>query len=1810
MRRGLVTRSSARSPGKKTRQRRGKEGAELWPKFDGDVLAFTDFTKNLAGFVNQQKGKVSNEAIICNIGKWCLSRKLADILGSEWSDGTLGLPDTPEELLHQVYEICRRPELAKPHLIRRIESWADIKPVEEYEEMEVIEKVLNLYTWTEVHQVTDAFLSYDVLQELAEYISEDTLMEMHKVIGDEVTDEQLPERVIKYFKVRKKMLSSCPKGMRLESPIEKVNRVQKARELEAAGRAVSLQIQVDRGAKRAVEAKPEADQPPLKKVNTCHMSCSGELPHKLSDCPRFKAEAVCKRKRLVKKFALCFKCLEAGHEAKDCLHKIAGELNPLLQVRQSDPKASRKVNAGTASSAALASNAAVLVPAQEVKLPDGGTCIVMYDTGSQITLISESCAKQIKARHVGESSLQIIGIGNGKSVPYRIFEISLAGKDGKNLTFRAHSVTELPVQTAPYDLDVIQKVFPKVSTNSISCPVGTISILLGADNAQLMPREVDRQGKMILYNSLFAGDTELIVAGQSSPHSNFVLQARVSNFPQVDFLSAEALGTDLPRRCRACKSCRECQFRTSLLSSRENAEYETIVSNLKYDEKTKTWSTSYPFVIDPSVLRDNYGQALACMRSLEAKLLKQNKLAEYNEAFKEIVERGVFRELSSRDLAEWQGPVNYISTVTAYKSGPHQTTPLRICMNSSMRQPAPVSKSLNDLLMKGPPALADLFTVTLGMREYKFALTKDLSKFYNRVGTDLVAQHTRRVVWRDGDPTATPKIYCTTTVNFGDKPAGCIAIAAVKETADRFGGNSEAAYFLRNRTYVDDVTAGSDSKKELLRISAELEKIVAFGGFLFKETHMTGDPVKDEEPIKVLGLIWDTEKDLFKVDVKLNFSGKRAGARLDPDIDLEAELVDEDIPELITKRIIWRVCQGQYDPLGLLSPYTIQLKLVMRDLCSEDGKVVGWDDPAPKVTVEKFRKVLDGLGELKKVSFPRSIKPANDIKGLPVLLVFGDGSREAYSACAYARWPMSDGTFKCSLIACKSRVTPRQKITIPRIELMGSLLATRLAKKIQDTFRFQFADVCYFTDSSCVLGMLQQDSDSFLEFVGNRVSEIKKNTDISKWSWIPTHCNLSDMGTRSSVVPSDLAAGSDYQVGMPWMSQPVSDWPNRKTFSATPMEERRKDRVGVALLTVDFLNSFCSRFSKLESAVRAFAMVLTAAAKWKGYKRPREPLRKGKYKVLLLPAVLEMSERYLISMAQVSIDPKSLESLLPEVTLVKGLGEEQLAITLVGGRSKIRYRIGYDQDGIPVLPSSHPLSRLYILQAHEVDHGGVNSAVMRSRGKVWVMQGGKTAKSVVENCYKCKLLKKHTLDQKMAPLPADRFGPAPIFSAIAIDLFGPLEYRDMVNKRKTNKSWGVIFVCMATSAIHIELTESYSTDSFLQAFRRFICARGTPSRVISDRGSQLVLAAKEVAGWNFSDIQDWCASRKFIWDLVPTSGQHMNGQAERTIGLVKKVLLGTLENRPCTFSELNTFLQEAALIVNSRPCGIAGRTADVEAGGPVTPLHLMLGRSNVDPPQVSAEEPVPTSRRLQYVQEIRRQFWNKWRSQVYQGMDRSYKWRHDVRDFQKGDVVILKNETNTSATYKLGLVDSAIPSLVDNKVRRVIVKYKNKGEKGYRISERPAGKCVLVVPIENQQYIWMIDEFDHESTENVPNSVEPEPTEPQEPEPTEPLEHEPDRPAVAAESEPVEPHEIQETAAKEGGNTQQKTGMAPVPAEGVGAERRLPAELAEPPPARENAGSTSHSEGVPTPPSRQEPVNWAGRLRDRSSRKRPSRFDN
>lgn len=250
--------------------------------------------------------------------------------------------------------------------------------------------------------------------------------------------------------------------------------------------------------------------------------------------------------------------------------------------------------------------------------------------------------------------------------------------------------------------------------------------------------------------------------------------------------------------------------------------------------------------------------------------------------------------------------------------------------------------------------------------------------------------------------------------------------------------------------------------------------------------------------------------------------------------------------------------------------------------------------------------------------------------------------------------------------------------------------------------------------------------------------------------------------------------------------------------------------------------------------------------------------------------------------------------------------------------------------------------------------------------------------------------------------------------------------------------------------------------------RRFICIHGTPSHVVSDRGTQLVQAASEMTCWNFSTIREWCQGKKFTWEFVPKGASHMNGLAERLIGIVKKTLVNVLANKRCSFNELSTILYETALIVNSRPVGVKARSEEVEAGGPITPLHLLLGRATAEAPKIVSTR-VGLMERLEFVDEVKRSFWKKWIAIVYQGLDRTYKWRKGERDLRPGDVVLLKDETRAYESYRLAKVDMVHPSAADGRVRRVRVAYKNPGEKDYRYSERPVHKLVLIVPMEEQE---------------------------------------------------------------------------------------------------------------------------------------------
>jgi hypothetical protein len=137
--------------------------------------------------------------------------------------------------------------------------------------------------------------------------------------------------------------------------------------------------------------------------------------------------------------------------------------------------------------------------------------------------------------------------------------------------------------------------------------------------------------------------------------------------------------------------------------------------------------------------------------------------------------------------------------------------------------------------------------------------------------------------------------------------------------------------------------------------------------------------------------------------------------------------------------------------------------------------------------------------------------------------------------------------------------------------------------------------------------------------------------------------------------------------------------------------------------------------------------VLHSARKGRGYKRDHAV---GGIISPPNPDVMEASELFLIQKAQEDISTDHIQSLLPEIVTVQDKFGFERRIILLGGRVKAKYRIGYDKDGVPVLPSKCHLSDLYLQQAHKVDHGGVNSMVMRTRSRVWIIQGAKVAQRI------------------------------------------------------------------------------------------------------------------------------------------------------------------------------------------------------------------------------------------------------------------------------------------------------------------------------------------------------------------------------------------------------------------------------------------------------------------------------------------------
>lgn len=1251
-----------------------------------------------------------------------------------------------------------------------------------------------------------------------------------------------------------------------------------------------------------------------------------------------------------------------------------------------------------------------------------------------------------------------------------LYEVKLMTEDKWTVTIHALSLKKLTGSiNKPLDPVIIRELFPKVDTQLLIKKSGPIDMLIGNDLLGYHPqKEIAKAGEHL---RVCSGPFGLCVQGSHPALRNG--KDILSTFfisiitPQFDntcathprheefnttvhtyltktekaslgaFIQGEDLGIEVQPSCGSCQ-CGKCPILGHNYSFREEQELQLIRGNLKYDEENKRWTTSYPWIVNPSTLPDNYGAAFATLRNTERTLRKDPEWSViYGTQIQDMVERGVARKLSKDEMREWTGPKYYISHL-AVNNPKSTSTPVRIVFNSSQSFRG---TSLNACLAKGPDSyLNNLLGILLRWREESIALVADIKKMYNSIFISEIEQHTHRFLWRNMEERE-PDVYIIQRVNMGDKPAAAISSEAIYKTADLFKQDyPRVSELLKNSTYVDDIVESFPSYHSAIQTAEGTNTVLQKAGFKVKCWLLSGDSEKRSEladnnapsdetfSTQVLGVHWKPSRDVITFSTNLNFSPKKKGVYTKPNLT-EAQLIQE-IPEILTRRIVLEQTMKVYDPLGILCPFTIKAKQLLRETWTLK---LDWDDQLPGIMREHWSNFFRQMFYLSNHEYPRCLKPEGAV-GSPVLVIFSDGSAMAYGFSAYVRWQLATGEFTCSLILAKCRIAPLKQLTIPQMELNAAILSKRGKKVLEREMRYDFSKIYQLVDSETVLKMMNKTSTRFKLYEGVRIGELQTATggDMSCWYWVKGEKNTADWLTRGKS-PDLIGPSSEWWRGPDFLYLPEDQWELRITKESEELLPGEKKAVYTAAVSIHDPLVKYENFSSLKRLIRTVARVL-GILKSKSFRAISTPISPDHLQLAQLAIIHDVQQ----SMEEELIIKKGKFARLHPVKTEEG-------VWIVGSRlvrhnplTSIKSHVQW------ILPSTHPFTNLAFRQAH-VDslHRGRDATLARFRHLFWTAQGSKVAKRITSSCQLCKLREPKILGQQMGQLPIERLTIGPPFNSVMIDLFGPYIVRGEIHKRSSGKAYGVLFTDVCSRAVHIEAVYGYDTDSFLMALKRFTNIRGWPAKIFSDPGTQLIGAEKELHEmWKAMDkavLVSAGAEQGLKWIFGPGDAPWYQGAAESLIKTVKRCFTFAIGSKRLSTSEFQTACTDAANTLNERPLGrLPDSDYDINI---LTPNCQLIGRpysSNTG--NWSSDNSLKS--RLALVSEIASDFWEKWKELYAPILMYQQKWHQPQRNLEVGDVVVVVDTNQLRNQYKIARVHEVYPS-EDGKVRKVALSYKN-----------------------------------------------------------------------------------------------------------------------------------------------------------------------
>ncbi|XP_015189713.1 PREDICTED: uncharacterized protein LOC107073542 [Polistes dominula] len=348
---------------------------------------------------------------------------------------------------------------------------------------------------------------------------------------------------------------------------------------------------------------------------------------------------------------------------------------------------------------------------------------------------------------------------------------------------------------------------------------------------------------------------------------------------------------------------------------------------------------------------------------------------------------------------------------------------------------------------------------------------------------------------------------------------------------------------------------------------------------------------------------------------------------------------------------------------------------------------------------------------------------------------------------------------------------------------------------------------------------------------------IKAHPSRLKDYYVPSTSNSTYCASRG-ITTDQLEKHSLWWTGPPWLTQSVVSWPAQ--IDTTPDDSCAEEaRARVAHHAVRSSPSYhwdlIHRYSSLNRLLRVTALCNRFLKRLSG-ELDSTPA------ACISAKSMEDSRLFWVKATQSAYYSEEISVLSRRSQLPSSHPLSRLTVFIdaggvlrVGGRLS-KSELMYEAKHPAILPRSSRLSELIIAHAHKKTmHGGTQSTLALIRQLYWIFGGRAPVKSYVLRCVVCARYRGIRAQQLMGQLPLARVTPSRPFSHTGIDYAGPLTLKTWKGRgSKTHKGWICVFVCLSTSAAHLDVVSDYSAEGFIATYRRFTSRRGVPSDIYAD----------------------------------------------------------------------------------------------------------------------------------------------------------------------------------------------------------------------------------------------------------------------------------------------------------------------------------------------------------------------------------------